>query len=178
MNKPDPLKRKGRHVPDNISTQPVQRQGWWLFTGLVIMWLLWMTSRPGGAVHGLNLIPFAEHSRALVCLLNDGCPYQRRAFWLLLINVVGNVLVFVPLGIGLAGLWYKGNGWQTFRRAVLGGFLLSLTIEMMQLAIPSRATDVDDLVFNTLGAILGVLAFLGLQQLILNRSRVARQQAN
>lgn len=96
---------------------------------------------------------------------------------MLLINVIGNVVVFIPLGIGLAGLWHRGRIWPTFGRAVLGGFLLSLAIELMQLAIPGRATDVDDLIFNTLGTMLGVLAFLSLNHIIRNRSRVVRRQA-
>lgn len=136
-----------------------------------------MTTRPGGAVAGLNLVPFAEHSRALSCLLNEQCPQQRRAFWLLLINVIGNVVVFVPLGLGLAGLGHRDRSWPTFGRALLGGFLLSLAIELMQLAIPGRATDVDDLIFNTLGTMLGALVFLAFYQLIHNgRSKLVRRQ--
>jgi glycopeptide antibiotics resistance protein len=77
----------------------------------------------------------------------------------LLIDVVGNTLVFMPLGFGLAGALHRGNAWQTIYRAALGGFLVSLAIELLQLAIPSRATDVDDLIFNSLGALLGALLF-------------------
>jgi len=82
----------------------------------------------------------------------------------LLIDVLGNILVFIPLGIGFAGIFYGDNPWQTVRRAVLCGFLVSLSIELTQLTIPSRATDVDDLIFNTLGTMLGAIMFITIQQ--------------
>jgi glycopeptide antibiotics resistance protein len=37
------------------------------------------------------------------------------------------------------------------------GLLLSLFIEIAQLAIPSRVTDVDDVILNTLGTAAGAL---------------------
>ncbi|MEW5961800.1 MAG: VanZ family protein, partial [Chloroflexota bacterium] len=144
--------------PDSMDTaRRPYRLGWGLLMATTMLWLLWMTSRPGGAASGLNLIPLAESGRAVACLVNDPCPYQRRAFWLLLINVAGNVLVFVPLGLGLAGWRHRTHSRQTLQVVALGGFLVSLAIELMQLAILSRATDVDDLIFNTLGALLGGL---------------------
>ncbi len=124
------------------------------------LWLLWMALRPGRTLNNTNLIPFAKHSQALVCLFNSHCLYQHSAFWFLLIDVAGNIVVFIPPSMGLAGVLHRANRWQTIWRVVAGGFILSLTIELTQLAIPSRATDVDDLIFNTLGAILGVLFFL------------------
>jgi glycopeptide antibiotics resistance protein len=139
--------------------------GWWLLSLATLLWLLWMTLRPDRTVNSINLIPFAEHSRALACLLDSGCLHQRRSFWFLLINIVGNVAVFIPLGLGLAGILQNSNRRQTIWRTVLAGFLVSLAIELIQLAIPSRATDVDDLIFNTLGATLGGLLFLWLQRL-------------
>jgi glycopeptide antibiotics resistance protein len=73
--------------------------------------------------------------------------------------VVGNIVVFVPLGFGLAGALYQTNLRQTIGLAALGGFFLSLLIELGQLLIPTRSTDIDDLFFNTLGATLGALCF-------------------
>lgn len=136
------------------------RRGWWALLIVITLWLLWMTLRPDRTPNSINLIPFAENGRALVCLLNNACMAQRRSFWFLLINVLGNTLVFVPFGLALAGILHQGLATQMIRRAALGGFLLSLTIELTQLAIPSRATDVDDLIFNTLGATIGALLFV------------------
>ena len=75
-------------------------------------------------------------------------------------NSILNVLLFVPLGMILPILWGK------FRKAgktVLFGFLTSLTIEVLQI-FTFRATDVNDLITNTLGAFLGFLCAKFLQK--------------
>jgi len=137
------------------------RWGWWLLIGTTTLWLLWATLQSDGTIlaNDINLTPMAEHGWALACLINHNCLFQRRAFWFLLIDVVGNIIVFVPLGFGLAGAFQLANLRQTFWLAALGGFSLSLMIELIQLAIPSRSTDVDDLIFNTLGALIGAVGF-------------------
>lgn len=139
------------------------RWGWWLLTLASMGWLLWMTLRPDTTLNQINLMPLAEHGRALACLVSGECA-PRQVFWFLLIDVLGNILVFIPLGIGLAGIFHSDNLWRTIRRATLGGFLISLTIELIQLTIPTRATDVDDLIFNTAGTILGAIMFVAVQQ--------------
>lgn len=150
-----------RMQPGSGNPQPVNsRRGWWALLIVTTLWLLWMTLRPDRTPNSINLTPFAEHSQALACLLNSDCIAQRRSFWFLLINVLGNTLVFIPFGLALAGVLPRSQAAQTIRRAALGGFVLSLTIELAQLAIPSRATDVDDLIFNTLGATIGALLFM------------------
>lgn len=73
-------------------------------------------------------------------------------------NTLLNVLLFLPLGGFLPLLW---NGFRSFRRTVLFGFSLSLFIEVLQL-FTFRASDVNDLLTNTLGTALGyfLAAFL------------------
>ena len=78
--------------------------------------------------------------------------------------MLGNVAVFVPFGAALGAATLPGRGSRTRRRfwpwwlGVTGaGLLLSLFIEIAQLAIPSRVTDVDDIILNTLGAASGAL---------------------
>lgn len=68
-----------------------------------------------------------------------------------------NVLLFVPLGIFLPLLVQR---YRDMRRTVCFGLFLSLAIELLQI-FTYRATDVNDLITNTLGAFLGfVLAGL------------------
>ena len=55
------------------------------------------------------------------------------------------------------------NG-KPLKKAILTGFLTSLAIELCQLPL-GRGSDVDDLILNTLGAFLGYLIFLLLQNL-------------
>jgi glycopeptide antibiotics resistance protein len=124
-----------------------------------MVWLLWMTLRPDSTFNKINLIPMAEHGQALSCLINKDCSPGPQLVWFLLIDVIGNIIVFVPLGLGLAGALHQTNIKQTIRRVTLTGFIFSLTIELIQLTLPTRATDVDDLIFNTVGVTLGAVLF-------------------
>lgn len=62
-----------------------------------------------------------------------------------------NVLLFLPFGIFLPVLWTR---YRHIFRTVLWGFLLSAAIEFLQL-FTYRATDVNDLITNTFGTLLG-----------------------
>ena len=76
----------------------------------------------------------------------------------LLIDLAGNVVVFVPLGAALS----LALGDRALRRrlllATLTGAGLSLVIELSQTTIASRVSALDDWLLNTLGAFLGALA--------------------
>jgi hypothetical protein len=67
------------------------------------------------------------------------------------VNVLGNVFLFA---LPAAVLWTYG--WS-LRRTVAAGFVLSVTIELLQLAIPGRTTATADVLCNTLGAAVGWL---------------------
>lgn len=66
-------------------------------------------------------------------------------------NSLLNVLLFVPLGFLLPVLW---KHYRTLFRTAGFGLLFSLLIELLQL-FTRRATDVNDLITNTAGTILG-----------------------
>ena len=70
----------------------------------------------------------------------------------LILNLTGNFAMFIPTGI-MVPLIYKKI--STFGKVTLTGFLLSLTIEILQLPFAVRATDVDDLILNTAGCMVG-----------------------
>ena len=68
-----------------------------------------------------------------------------------LINSGLNILLFIPLGFILPLLWKEFRSWKAMG---ITGFLVSLGIELAQL-LNYRISDVDDLIMNTLGALLG-----------------------
>ena len=70
----------------------------------------------------------------------------------LLLNVIGNVAMFIPSGIVLP-IIYKRLG--TFVKVLLAGGGISLCIEIIQLPFSVRATDIDVLILNTVGVIVG-----------------------
>ena len=70
----------------------------------------------------------------------------------LLLNLLGNVLLFVPSGIILPILYRRLD---RFGKVLAAGAGMSLCIELLQLPFAVRASDVDDLLLNSLGTALG-----------------------
>lgn len=62
-----------------------------------------------------------------------------------------NIIMFMPFGFLLPLIW---KNFRNAKKVVLMGFLMSLAIEICQL-FNLRATDIDDLMMNTLGALVG-----------------------
>ena len=68
------------------------------------------------------------------------------------VDLVGNLLLFIPLGAGLAVAGI------TRRRTVQAGALASVAIELLQLTvIPGRDPSLVDVFANTLGTLAGAL---------------------
>lgn len=67
-----------------------------------------------------------------------------------------NVFMFMPLGFLLPLIWKR---FRNCRKVLIVGFGMSLAIEICQLFC-YRATDVDDLIMNTLGTLVGYLIWL------------------
>lgn len=83
----------------------------------------------------LNLIPFQDFSARNI----EG--------------MILNAVMFAPLGFLLPAYFERYRHWG---RTLAAGFLTSLTVELIQL-FTLRATDVDDLIMNTLGTVIGFL---------------------
>ena len=73
-----------------------------------------------------------------------------------LYNVIGNILLFIPFGFLIPLLFNKKN---KFFIITLYGFLTSVLIEIIQLFTSFNTTDIDDIIFNTLGAVIGYFIF-------------------
>lgn len=70
-------------------------------------------------------------------------------------GLVLNIILFIPIGILLPLLWQR---FQKCHRVVLAGAGLSLFIEISQL-FTYRVTDIDDLMMNTLGTLVGYIGY-------------------
>ena len=117
----------------------------WLIGGLVL------TLEPAhplpGQVVDDNLIPFHTLS---IYLANLGS-------WFLMRNLLGNLALLLPLGLlGPIALPALDRWW----RIALLALLASTAIELTQLLVPDRSADVDDVIVNVVGALLGYLAFV------------------
>jgi len=81
-------------------------------------------------------------------------PFQEifRAFhgpWVMFL-MVANIGIFSPVGFFTALLWRKPRWWKS----LLAGFCSSFFIEFVQFFI-GRSSDIDDLLLNTAGALVG-----------------------
>lgn len=77
------------------------------------------------------------------------------------LQLVGNVLLFVPLGFLAPALTPR---FRTVARSASLGLLVSLAIELAQLATtlalhPFRSADLDDVMLNTIGTVIGFAAW-------------------
>ena len=70
----------------------------------------------------------------------------------LLANVIGNFSMFIPSGIVLPIVYRKLD---SFWKVAGAGVLLSLCIEILQLPFFQRTSDIDDLILNTAGVMVG-----------------------
>lgn len=73
-----------------------------------------------------------------------------------LINVAGNVAVFIPLGFALPVLFERIH---SFGQVVILSFSISLLAETMQLVLRVGCFDVDDLLLNTIGGCIGYVIY-------------------
>lgn len=101
----------------------------------------------------LNLIPFKTIKQYLSGALVEyyGSFYNWKADAVL--NILGNIMLFMPIGFLLP---LTKKPFEKFYGTVLFAIAFSLIIETAQYFI-GRGTDIDDLMMNTLGAILGYL---------------------
>jgi glycopeptide antibiotics resistance protein len=116
----------------------------WL-TGALLLTLQPAHPLPGQVVDD-NLVPF--HTLAIYWR-NLGSEFWMR-------NLFGNLALLLPLGLlGPIALPALGRWW----RIALVALLSSVAIEVIQLAVPDRSADIDDVIVNLAGALLGYLVF-------------------
>ena len=110
---------------------------------VLLAFVVFLPAREAGRVTGI----VGWLAEALATL---GVPRDSAA---VVLEFLANVVLFAPLGVLLV-LAFPGVRWWA---VVLAGFLLSVGIELVQLAIPSRVSSVSDVVANTAGTALGLL---------------------
>lgn len=114
----------------------VKRTIVYIIFGLYITAILALVGFPSVALlefdFSVNVIPFAD-------MISDFA------------NACLNILLFVPLGFFLPTLW---SGFRNTKSVILTGFLTTCVIEISQI-FTFRTTDINDLITNTLGTIIG-----------------------
>lgn len=96
-----------------------------------------------------NLKPFTEIKRYMSYI-------EELGYFNVMLNLLGNVVCFMPLGFVLPILSHRKWG---VIRITLVSCLASLVVELTQLVTKLGSCDVDDIIMNTLGGLLGYILF-------------------
>lgn len=99
----------------------------------------------GSSIGGVNIVPFKWIKES----------YSHSSIDLLL-NLGGNIALFVPFGLSLPLCFKK------IRRlsiVIFIGTSTSILIEFIQMLIPNRWSDIDDIILNSLGMTVGYIIF-------------------
>ncbi|MBQ2854229.1 MAG: VanZ family protein [Oscillospiraceae bacterium] len=73
------------------------------------------------------------------------------------LNTVGNTAMFIPIGIIWPAVFKRLD---SHKKVIAAGVGFSLCIEILQLPFLDRVTDIDDLILNSLGFLMGYGIFL------------------
>ena len=116
----------------------------WLIGGLVL------TLEPAhplpGQVVDDNLVPF--HTLSIYLANLDSLFWMR--------NLLGNLALLLPLGLlGPIALPALDRWW----RIALLALFVSTAIELTQLLVPDRSADIDDVIVNVAGALVGYVLY-------------------
>ena len=122
----------------------------------VMLWLLFIRWRSVEitdywvqAAGRVNLIPF----RSMVSMLRTLAENPRwDVLWVVIYNLGGNIVMFVPLGFCLPGLWER---FRKFSRCMLAVALIMTCVELAQLFTLRGFCEVDDVMLNVLGGAIG-----------------------
>lgn len=124
-----------------------------LYIGFIIYFLLfseWYGRNPGGMQeYHYNLELFKEIKRFW---------YYREqlGFYAVFTNLFGNVLIFVPFGFFMP----MASKYRSFWSAMFYSFILSFCVETFQLITTVGSFDVDDMLLNTMGGMIGYIIFV------------------
>ncbi|HET8796739.1 MAG TPA: VanZ family protein [Thermoanaerobaculia bacterium] len=126
-----------------------------LATSVAIVALtVWMSGR---SYENFEPIPF-DDLRFLAKRLGEK-PIATHVLALIIVPMIANILLFVPWGFFAFIALYSVERptMQTYLLTILLGFSFTLGIEAWQYFLPSRVADVNDVIWNTSGTILGAL---------------------
>ncbi|GAY78046.1 VanZ family protein [Sporolactobacillus inulinus] len=121
-----------------------------------ILFVLYLTMIPHGLIgtgnwHGGPV----HHFNVNMNPLNLFDDFRSASMKYFIIDDLGNVLLFLPFGCMLT-LKYP---YFKFLHLVFMGALFSSIIECIQLFLPNRTTDINDVILNTIGTVAGYLLF-------------------
>ena len=139
---------------DVVIRKPITVLLWLLTTVAIIAVTVWMAGR---SYENFEPIPF-DDLRYVAKRLAER-PISTHILAVIIVPMIANVLLFVPWGFLAFITFYTVDRptLQTYVLTILLGFSFTLAIEGWQYFLPSRVADVNDVIWNTSGTILGAL---------------------
>ena len=119
---------------------------------VLMLWLLF-GQRWGQSGGGLNLELLRTLKLFWRVIVHGGSRAQKIHA---VVNLLGNVVMFVPLGFLVPCLWCK---MQHFGWHILTMITTIVAVEVLQLLLGLGTCDVDDLLLNLVGTTLGFVVF-------------------
>ena len=104
----------------------------------------------------INLIPLDTISEQVHDIVFDSGYYERLA----ILNLSANIIMFIPMGFFMPMLWSK---LLRFLPCVITGVLMIISVEIVQLFTLLGSFDIDDILLNLAGIVIGYLLFRGYQ---------------
>lgn len=135
----------------------VKRRDWilWAMAAIYFVSLSWLILFKGqfslpdfGQYRSINLIPFGAS-----VIVNGRLQFS---------ELLMNVVLFIPLGLYTGMLRPKWSVWAW----CLMGVEVSLSFEILQYILGVGATDITDVITNSIGGVLGVLLLLLLKKIL------------
>lgn len=123
-------------------------EGILIFYAVMIVWIILfkmdVSVENFGQMRSINLVPFSQS-----VIVNDKLDVS---------EIIQNVLAFVPLGILIYTIWQE-KSWR-FKLGVI--VVTSVMLEVLQYILGVGASDITDVITNTLGGMIGLAIAAGM----------------
>ena len=106
---------------------------------------------------GINIFDWSKENLEVYLRNNNLIPFKTiieyiaRQDRIAIINLLGNIIAFAPMGFFLPLLFKKQNKLKVF---IFTNIMIILTIELLQFLSLSGSFDIDDFLLNILGALI------------------------
>ncbi len=118
----------------------------------ILIYIVFFARRRFNQIHyrsKLNLIPFKE-KYSIIQKLNLQTIHLQKDF---LINLIGNIFIFIPFCFAMNSLFKK----EFLKQKIILLIIIStLIIEFSQFIFNKGVADIDDVILNTIGGIIGI----------------------
>lgn len=113
--------------------------------------------RSYSGIRRYNLYPF----KTIIAFLLNANKYN---FEVIFINLIANIITFIPLGFFISVLFRRSC---KLINVALSSMLIIICIEMGQFILNVGVLDIDDIILNTVGCVLGFMFYKAVKKLFL-----------